>query len=202
MSIEFTPFPKIGRLRRGITVTEKLDGTNAAVRIVPMTGENYADLLQGPCGIQIVEGHAIFAQSRTRFITPGKLTDNYGFAEWVQENASDLVKLGPGIHYGEWWGQGIQRRYGLAEKRFSLFNTERWRDGREERPACCGVVPILYEGDFDPAQINGCMSRLAVEGSAAAPGFMNPEGIVIFHSAIRTNFKITFEHDEHGKEAA
>jgi hypothetical protein len=34
MTIEFQPFPKLARLNRNILITEKLDGTNAAVVIV------------------------------------------------------------------------------------------------------------------------------------------------------------------------
>jgi hypothetical protein len=62
-----------------------------------------------------------------------------------EEHRDDLLTLGPGRHFGEWWGAGIQRRYGLTEKRFSLFNVTRWG---EARPACCHVVPTLYRGPF------------------------------------------------------
>jgi hypothetical protein len=46
------------------------------------------------------------------------------------------------------------------------------------------------------------MVDLEHDGSVAAPGFMKPEGVVIFHSATSTSFKQTFEHDQTGKEAA
>jgi hypothetical protein len=62
---EFKPWPKIARLNRDITITEKIDGTNAAV-IVTEEGE-------------------VAAQSRTRIITPD--ADNFGFARWVAEHA-------------------------------------------------------------------------------------------------------------------
>ena len=118
MNIPFVEFPKMPRLSREIIVTEKIDGTNAQVYI-------------GDDG-------TILAGSRTRWITPEN--DNFGFAAWVRDNTDELLKLGPGSHFGEWWGAGIQRRYGLNEKRFSLFNVARWG---EERPACCSVVPVL-----------------------------------------------------------
>ena len=174
--VPFVPFAKIGRLKRNCTITEKIDGTNAQ--------------------IHISEGGQIYAGSRTRWIYPGKQTDNFGFAAWVKANAEELMKLGPGTHYGEWWGQGIQRTYGLTEKRFSLFNVERWRDGRQERPSCCGVVPVLYEGDFDSTAIDQTFESLKLNGSSAGFGFPNPEGIVIYHVATKTYFKRTFEHDE------
>src|SRR5690606_13561404 len=109
----FTEFPKIPRLNRNIIVTEKIDGTNASIFI----GED-GEFLVG---------------SRTRWITPEK--DNFGFAAWAHENRDELMKLGPGHHFGEWWGRGIQRGYGLNERRFSLFNTSRWTP--ETLPACC-----------------------------------------------------------------
>lgn len=195
--IEFQPFPKIGRLRRNIVITEKLDGTNAAVRVTHLS-----NLVDGDPYVAIVGDYALFAQSRSRLITPGKTTDNFGFAGWVSESAPDLVNLGEGTHFGEWWGRGIQRGYGLAEKRFSLFNTTRWVQDGDVCPASCYTVPVLYEGPLDEAQINGAMTRLGSQGSVAAPGFMKPEGIIVFHTAQGALFKQTFEKDDTGKEQA
>lgn len=178
---EFQEFPKIPRLKRSIVITEKLDGTNA-------------------CVIVCAEGREVAAQSRNRLITPD--ADNYGFAKWVEANRDELVKLGPGHHFGEWWGLGIGRGYGLTEKRFSLFNTARWNDQNPNRPACCGVVPLLYQGDL--SGVDTAMERLKTLGSVAAPGFMNPEGVIVYHSASRSMFKVTVEKDEEhkGKNAA
>ena len=175
MTKEFIGFPKIGRLKRSCVITEKLDGTNAQIVIT-----EDGDFLTG---------------SRNRWITPED--DNYGFSRWAHENKDELLKLGVGQHFGEWCGQGIQRRYGLDVKRFSLFNAGRWNT--ENLPSCCHVVPILYQGEFDSAKIQFTMDDLGRNGSVAAPSFNNPEGIVIYHSATRTIFKQTFEHDEKGK---
>lgn len=175
--IEFVPFQKIPRLNRDIVITEKIDGTNAIVHVS--------------------EDRVVIAGSRNRWITPEK--DNAGFARWVQENAEQLAWLGPGTHFGEWWGAGIQRRYGLTEKRFSLFNVGRWG---EQRPPCCGVVPTLYSGPFSKTAIDDAMERLRSAGSVAAPGFMQPEGIVVFHTASGQLFKATLEGDEKPKGAA
>ena len=174
--VDFVEFPKIARLSRDIIITEKIDGTNGCIFI----GED-GEFLVG---------------SRTKWITPEK--DNHGFARWAYDHKEELSLLGPGRHFGEWWGSGIQRGYGLpkGEKRFSLFNTKRWND---EHPTCCNVVPILYEGEFNTQQILETMSILAINGSAAAPGFMKPEGIVIYHTAANIMFKKTFEKDEKGK---
>ena len=176
--ITFEEFPKIARLSRDMIITEKLDGTNAQV-IVTENGE-------------------VAAGSRSRLITPAD--DNYGFAAWVRDHADELRELGPGRHFGEWWGQGIQRKYSIGEKRFSLFNVGRWADA-ESRPACCHVVPVLYEGPFDTGVVSSVMNALAIDGSIASPGFMRPEGVVVFHSASGALFKKTFEKDDAGKWA-
>ncbi len=39
-------------------------------------------------------------------------------------------------------------------------------------------------------------------GSKAAPGFDNPEGVVVFHTANSSLFKVTLEGDEKPKGAA
>lgn len=175
---EFIGFPKMGRLSREVILTEKLDGTNSSIRITD-------------------EGEFLVG-SRTKFITPGKATDNHGFAAWAYANKEDLMTLGPGLHFGEWWGKGIQRGYGMAEKVFSLFNTYRWDPeyGTEKKPECCRVVPTLWRGIFDTAQIQGILTLLAANGSSAAPGFTNPEGIIIWHTAANIGFKKTILHDE------
>lgn len=169
---DFEPFNKIARLTRECVVTEKIDGTNAQ--------------------IFIDEDGSIRAGSRKRWITPQD--DNFGFARWVAEHEDELIELGPGRHYGEWWGLGIQRGYGLTEKRFSLFNTARWADD-SVRPACCGVVPTLYQGTFNTNAVNLALLRLRDQGSEAAPGFMDPEGVVVFHLASRQLFKKTLDND-------
>lgn len=178
MRPEFTPFPSLKRLYREIVVTEKLDGTNAQV--------------------VITEDGDMFAGSRNRWITPDD--DNYGFARWVEGNKDELLRLGAGQHFGEWWGNGIQRGYGLKEKRFSLFNTARWHGSGV--PECCHVVPILYHDMFGDDPITEQLERLKNQGSVAAPGFMNPEGIVIYHPQIRQSFKVTLDNnDQHKWEA-
>lgn len=176
---EFLSFSKIFRVSRPCVVTEKIDGTNAQI-----------------C---ITEEGEFLTGSRTRWITPD--SDNYGFAKWALENKEELLKLGVGRHFGEWWGHGIQRSYGLKEKRFSLFNTSRWSDSFI-RPSCCHVVPVLYSGMFSTVEIEKCIALLREKGSSAAPGFMRPEGIVCFH--VQGNFclKKTIEKDEEHKGAS
>jgi hypothetical protein len=178
--VEFDPFQKIPRLSRDIVVTEKIDGTNAS--------------------IYIGEDGTFLTGSRTRWITPAD--DNFGFSRWAYANREFLMLLGPGHHFGEWWGSGIQRGYAQPTKRFSLFNVKRW-EGAEDRPPCCDVVPVLYSG---PLECGGVMSgvtealqTLRIKGSIAAPGFMKPEGIIVWHTAGRGLFKKTLEKDEKHK---
>ena len=173
--MDFNQFPKIARLSREIVITEKIDGTNAQ--------------------IFITEDNEIHFGSRTRWITPQD--DNFGFAKWGLDHQDELRELGPGRHFGEWWGQGIQRKYGLSERRFSLFNVSRWNT--ENIPKCCRVVPTLYKGPFSEEEIMGCLAILKHMGSKAEPGWMNPEGIVIYHTAAGIYLKKTLENDEEPK---
>jgi hypothetical protein len=214
----FKAWPKIPRLNRNCIATEKIDGTNAAVIIEKLSAEQQLGMaphafgdprpiavVQTPVGVW----HAVRAQSRRRLLLPGKDTDNFGFAAWVQENALDLTAgLGEGYHYGEWWGSGIQRGYGLrdGEQRFSLFNVGRWSDSAGEahgqpRPNCCGVVPVLATGTSINAVAEGGLGELEAFGSFAAPGFDNPEGVVVYHTSARQSFKVTLEDDRVPKGA-
>ena len=188
--MEFQAWGKTPRLNRQMVVTEKLDGTNAAVVIADRNKEHSLG------AIAVTDGYAVFAQSRKRFVTPQ--SDNFGFARWVSENAPGLVEaLGPGTHFGEWWGQGIQRGYGLKEKRFSLFNTNRWEynDPRHKGVPGLGTVPVLFTGLFDSSIINDIVTY-ELEESYAAPGFNNPEGVVVWHDAARQSFKVLKENDD------
>ena len=193
MSITFEAWPKTPRLFRDMVITEKIDGTNAAV-IVEADGDG---------------GYTVGAQSRKRLITPAD--DNFGFAAWVYDNAEDLARLlGPGRHFGEWWGSGIQRGYGLTtgEKRFSLFNVGRYTallsaasaDGLEIPGV--DIVPMLHTGPFDLEVVGSWLETLRTTGSVVAPGFMRPEGVVVYHTAARQVFKALLENDDKPKGEA
>lgn len=219
----FSSFPKIARLSREAVITEKLDGTNAQILVWDPQSPEALCVFPTPLFPFIWSDGSvsIAAGSRTRWITPGKDTDNYGFAAWVQANGAELSKLGHGRHFGEWWGQGIQRNYGVPDKRFSLFNASRWSpscpgaiigdwnysfDGIEDEAkvqiACCRVVPTIWRGTFDSFDINSALEMLNSHGSFAAPGFRDPEGIVIYHTAAKQLFKKTIKADESAKGTA
>jgi hypothetical protein len=194
----FKAFPKIPRLNREIIITEKIDGTNAQVVVWDENKIDPNDISKpyGPPPQEIPwlwKGGNLWvaAGSRTRWVHPSE--DNYGFANWVWVHADDLANLGHGVHYGEWWGHKIQRGYGLSERRFSLFNTSRWAS---IRPGCCHVVPVLYQGPFSKAAVDFIVGHLEGTGSIAAPGFMKPEGVVVYHTAANSLFKVTIEGDD------
>lgn len=187
--MDFVPFPKIARLRREVVVTEKIDGSNA--------------------GIFVPEEGPLRAAKRSGWIELGP-TDNFWFAQWVADNADALrTGLGPGMHWGEWWGERVNRRYPtVAGRRFSLFNTERWRGGQNDivygpkatpAPSCCLVVPVLARLDrIDDKEIEDLLAYLRKEGSLAAPG-CKAEGLVVHHTASRVSFKVTCEKDDEPK---
>jgi RNA ligase len=175
---EFTAWPKTVRLFRDIVISEKIDGTNAAIHITE---------------------DEIVAQSRKRLITPE--SDNFGFARWVDANADELVStLGYGLHFGEWWGVGIQRGYNLQSRRFSLFNTSLWKDLKVTiGDVPVASVPVLYEGTFSEHAIRNALEELEFNGSVANPGFLNAEGICVFHTQTRGVFKVTLDNEDKGK---
>lgn len=169
--VEFKEWPKIPRgSDETITITEKIDGTNACIII-----EN---------------GEIVGVQSRSRLITPDN--DNYGFAGWVDRNKDELVKLGDGYHYGEWAGNGIQKNHhNIDGKKLFLFNSNRWRDGRDERPAGVECVPVLWEGVKTELTIPMIMDELWA--TAKRDGY-HPEGIVVWYHKTKRYEKYTFEN--------
>ena len=169
--IEFKEWPKIPRGgKRLITVTEKMDGTNAC--------------------IIIKEGVVVGAQSRKRLITPED--DNYGFAGWVDRNKEELATLGDGYHYGEWTGLGIQKNpHNLENKTFFMFNTHRWFVN-PNLPSICMVVPVLYHGTYYENMIEDIMLNLKEEAGCV----YTPEGIVAYEHTTRTMTKYTFKFSE------
>ena len=218
MTPEFKPFPKMARLSRECYITEKIDGTNASIFIYDPKLNTEGE--EGFTSAKDAMGKVwnIKAGSRTRWITPAN--DNFGFAKWVWDNVAEIVDLGVGHHFGEWWGSGIQRGYGFknGERFFSLFNAGRWVEHdkptyaienpnpkappkfTENAPACCKVVPILDRCLFDDTYDDVPVADVALRalkryGSCAAPNYMNPEGVVVYHVAAGIGFKKTIEND-------
>ena len=221
--VEFVKWSSTARLFRDVTITEKLDGTNACVIFERVNTPDLADLIGKEMesllpnralrvfnddGIQ----YAVYAQSRNRLITPS--SDNAGFAKWVEQNYQQIFYvLGEGRHYGEWWGQGIGRKYDMTEKVFSIFNTASWykldkaEGSRSTRARLTDinidVVPVLFQGMFSEEIIREYANQLRLCGSEATSRytgerFSNPEGICIYHKGADTVFKYTFDsNDKH-----
>lgn len=230
--MEFQKFSKIPRLSRECIVSEKIDGTNGQINIIRYDYIDVADaqFITKYClnlpedfneGIYNfpLDKLYLFTGSRNRWLDTSSDGDNYGFAKWVKDNSQELVEvLGEGRHYGEFYGQGINRGYGIDHKRFALFNVNRWHNHcdnprlvsidpktKKEKytkpaPNCCEVVPILYEGLFTTEAVeNFGIQALRKNGSYTIKGYMNPEGVVIWHSASNQLFKKTLDNDEKPK---
>ncbi len=156
-------------------ITQKIHGTNAQVYVYKTT-DGLLDLKVG---------------SRTRWITPEQ--DNYGFARFVYANKEAFLALGPGRHFGEWAGPGINSGEGPSQKTFILFDFWKFPPERTLPPQTV-VVPILYKGKTDLNQIQVQMDLLKYKGSSLVPGFMRPEGIVVTIAGQR--FKNVFDNEE------
>ena len=182
--MEFKAWPKITRLenKRVPIFTEKIDGTNACI-VISFESPDENTIAGNLTEVGLI---SMWAQSRSKFITPS--SDNYGFARWAANNATELFKLGEGYHFGEWWGLGIQRGYDQKEKRFSLFNTRRWGEHNPNTPECVSVVPILPVKSPEEA-----IQMLRKNGSIASPGYTRPEGSVMYEPDTDTCFKIIID---------
>lgn len=201
-TVRFEEFQKIPRMNREVIVTEKIDGTNATVFIrlsCNACGGVYTSQTPNAppdscCPRPEPGAISVHAASRNKWIDESD--DNHGFARWVADHTEELKALGPGTHRGEWHGPGINRaHYGLpkGEKRFYLFNTSRWTS-KTPPPSCCGVVPVLYRGQFDTGVINSLVEDLHTNGSRAYPG-QPAEGVVVYHIAANQFFKVTCNRD-------
>jgi hypothetical protein len=163
--MEFKAFSEIKRWSPvTLTVTQKIHGSNGQILVYE----------KEPGVFDVKVG------SRTKWIFPGKTTDNYGFAQFVEDNKQEIIeKLGPGTHFGEWAGPGINSGEGLKEKTFVLFNhTRPYPNGLPPRMT---LVPVLYNGPVVHLEdiIANAMDDLKVNGSKLVPGFMRVEGVVI-----------------------
>lgn len=201
--LEFKPWPKTPRLNRDMVITEKIDGTNGCVVIKKIDSETPVS------GLIVISGgdgiYAVGAQSRNRRLPVGPQSmddvdwqkrDNAGFGAWVYENAAGLVQvLGEGYHYGEWYGAKIGRKYGLSERRFALFNVGRYGDLDLSPVPNLETVPVLYTGPFDTYNAMAVYGELMETGSRAVPGFMQPEGIIVYHTASKQVYKVTDRGD-------
>ena len=162
---EFKKWEKIPRDNPfSVTITEKIDGTNACVIIE--------------------DGVITGVQSRKRLITPDD--DNYDFAKWVELNKDELLQMGDGYHYGEWAGPGIQKNpLKLDRRKFFLFDVRRWNSNNPNIPPCCDVVPVLFNGELKPGQVDDLLQEMELTGR---------EGVVVYYHAFRSRTKHTVKY--------
>jgi tRNA-binding EMAP/Myf-like protein len=95
--LQGTPLPRVGYRAK-----VKLDGTNGGVQVHP-------------------DGR-VLAQSRSQVLDLG--ADNMGFGRWVAENAGYFAALAREqllVVFGEWCGQGIQKRAAISQISRKVF---------------------------------------------------------------------------------
>lgn len=180
---EFKSWGSTTRENKNKTITEKIDGTNACI---------------------VAQDGKVTAQSRKRIITPDD--DNYGFARWVYDNAGTLLDtLGYGYHYGEWFGEGIQKNpLGIEGKRFALFHPTKYneKNGYElSKVDGLETVPLLHSGQCGLYTIPQIVEELEMYGSKVVGAAKNgavaakAEGIIIWNNETRTRTKMLLEND-------
>lgn len=198
--MEFVKWPKIARLHQVWEFSEKVDGTNG---VLWWKGDvDGVDTSKIVARVVVDEGPLyLLAGSRTRWLTTQD--DNFGFAGWAAEHAKDLAALGPGRHFGEWFGHGIQRGYGMDHREFALFD-QRWTADEVKLPGGVCVVPVLatVEGWMLNEAVSIALEVLKETGSVVAPGFARPEGLVVRHLVNGTRFKVLLEGDNQPKGIA
>jgi hypothetical protein len=194
---EFRKWPSTPRWHKGLTITEKIDGTNACI---------------------VIYNGQVKAQSRKRMITPDD--DNMGFAKWVYENAGALTDtLGYGYHYGEWYGEGIQKNpLGIEGKRFALFHATKYTEANGyELNKVDGLetVPLLFHGQANlwtipdivqDLELYGTKVKGAARRTVTVPGLgdtielaARAEGVIVYHKETQAKYKILLENDAYHK---
>ena len=79
----------------------------------------------------------------------------------------------------------------MDRKRFFLFNTFRWNNENPNKPECCDVVPILFEGQLAINTIDNVLGDLVARDLETGA---TPEGIVVYYHAFRAYTKHTFKN--------
>lgn len=181
----YNSFPSIERLENiYCVISEKIDGTNGL--------------------IEINETNVRFG-SRNRYISFSD--DNAGFANFFrhyearfEDVAKDIITKEPESSdesyplriYGEWFGCGIQRGYGLKDKFFMPFSFFYGEKLIEYQVPNVITPNIMYTGKFSMEVVNTCMQQLKLNGSGVVKDYKQPEGIVIFFPKYNFRLKETF----------
>lgn len=186
-------WPRPAEFHAPFLVSEKIDGTHAALDLTRIDAATAV-----PDGAITVttggERWMLRAASRLRWLTAER--DNFGFRAWACEHAAALTRLGPGLHRGEWYGQGIQRGYALTERRWALFDAERWSAPPPGVPEVVEVVPVLARvpGPRLTEAVETASRTLKGTGSLAVFG-QRAEGLVIASAlAPAVRFTVLLDH--------
>jgi hypothetical protein len=189
------------------TLTELLDGHTIGIHVEvlkrnPRSGEvtvRDGDVMRvDPVGG--AQFFRVWVQNRERMVTPDQ-RDVQGVAAWVKAHAGAIAEtLGPGIHFGEWWGYKICRGYGLpaGDRRFSLFNTARWGFIDGTQVPSLYTVPVLWEGPLEDNwnTVREQMDKLHEQGSSAVPGYRYPAGVLLYHASADAMMRHVFKGEE------
>lgn len=165
-----------------VIVTEKIHGANCHVNVVS----------QPDGSLKAIAG------KRTSYVGTQGL---FGFGEFVTSNEKEICeKLGPGRHYAEWTGAGVNGDYGLKNKTAVLFNTRHHgpKKAAGVLPDRFDVVPVLYDGPYVQEKIDEVLADLKANGSKFSHGYMRPEGVVLFFPLFNAYKKIVFKPEETG----
>lgn len=163
---EFRKWSKTKRLTdTEMVITQKMDGTNAQILFSKDSTKQDIRCMVG---------------SRNKWLVD---VDNFGFKAFVTEHYKALFNfLGPGRHYGEWCGPGIQTGEGLEERKLFLFGNY------SEIPDSCehllATVPELYRGAVSLEAVRHILEQLILDGSYVN-GFDKPEGIIVNIAGVR-----------------
>ena len=176
----YSSFPSIERLENiYCIISEKIDGTNGL--------------------IEINETNVRFG-SRNRYISFSD--DNAGFANFFKDYEARFKDAAKDITtdesyplriYGEWFGCGIQRNYGLKDKLFMPFSSFYGEKLIEYQVPNVITPNIMYTGKFSMEIVDTCMQQLKLNGSGVVKDYKQPEGIVIFFPKYNFRLKETFD---------
>lgn len=198
-TVSYPSFSSIERLENiYCVISEKIDGTNGLIQIdykYDWNGQRYDD-------------HLVQFGSRNRYITT--TDDNAGFANYFTPHiasictlAESLINYGdndnpkqdwPIYIYGEWFGKGIQRGYGLDEKYFMPFSSFYAEHMIKAGIPNIMMPNIMYTGKFSLEVVDNCMNRLTSGGfHTLITNYDYPEGVVIYFPKYNFRLKQTFE---------
>lgn len=89
------------------------------------------------------------------------------------------------------WIGYTKNPHNLASKKFFLFNTFRWNDQNPNKPKCCEVVPILFQGELTEGDIDRVLFKL--KECSAQEGY-TAEGIIVYYQNTKRYEKYTYNY--------